>query len=54
MLFRSIHDELIVNTYLDEKEIVETLLVENMESAYKMAVELKAELNEGANWYDLK
>lgn len=53
-LILQIHDELIVNTYLDEKEIVETLLVENMESAYKMAVELKAELNEGANWYDLK
>ena len=53
-LILQIHDELIINTYPDEKETVEKLLVENMESAYKMAVELKAELNEGTNWYELK
>ena len=29
-----IHDELVINTYPDEKETVEKLLVENMESAY--------------------
>ena len=53
-LILQIHDELIINTYPDEKETVEKLLDENMESAYKMAVELKAELNEGTNWYELK
>ena len=53
-LILQIHDELIINTYPDEKDIVEKLLVENMESAYKMKVELKAELNEGDNWYELK
>ena len=27
---------------------------DNMELAYEMAVELKADLNEGKNWYELK
>lgn len=53
-LILQIHDELVINTYPDEKETVEKLLVENMESAYKLAVELKADLNEGRNWYELK
>ena len=53
-LILQIHDELVINTYPDEKETVEKLLVENMESAYELAVELKADLNEGKNWYELK
>ena len=53
-LILQIHDELVINTYPDEKETVEKLLVENMESAYKLAVELKADVNEGKNWYELK
>ena len=53
-LILQIHDELVINTYPDEKDIVEKLLVDNMESAYDMAVELKADLNEGKNWYELK
>ena len=53
-LILQIHDELVINTYPEEKETVEKLLVENMESAYKMAVELKADVNEGKNWYELK
>lgn len=53
-LILQIHDELIINTYPDEKETVKQLLVSNMESACEMSVELKAELNEGKNWYELK
>lgn len=53
-LVLQVHDELIINTYADEKEAVEKLLVENMEAAYELAVKLKADLNEGANWYELK
>lgn len=53
-LILQVHDELIINTYEDEKEAVEKLLVENMESAFEMAVKLKADLNEGINWYELK
>lgn len=53
-LILQVHDELIINTFEDEKKAVEKLLVENMERAYDLAVRLKAELNEGSNWYDLK
>ena len=53
-LILQVHDELIINTYEDEKEAVEKLLVENMESAFEMAVKLRADLNEGINWYELK
>ncbi len=53
-LILQIHDELIVNVYPDELKKVEELLAANMEAAYELAVELKAELNTGKNWYDLK
>lgn len=53
-LILQVHDELIINTYKDEKDTVEKLLVDNMESAYEMVVALKADLNEGDNWYKLK
>jgi len=53
-LILQIHDELVINTYPDEKETIEKLIVDNMESAYELAVELKADLNEGKNWYELK
>ena len=53
-LILQVHDELIINTYKDEREEVEKLLVDNMESAYEMAVKLRADLNEGNNWYELK
>ncbi|MBQ3184616.1 MAG: hypothetical protein IJB54_01390 [Firmicutes bacterium] len=53
-LILQVHDELIINTYEDEKDAVAKLLVENMESAYNLAVKLKADLNVGDNWYELK
>ena len=53
-LILQVHDELIINTRSDEKEQVEKLLTENMESAYELAVKLKADLNEGESWYELK
>ena len=53
-LILQVHDELIINTREEEKEQVETLLTENMESAYELAVKLKADLNEGESWYELK
>lgn len=53
-LILQVHDELIINTYSDEQEIVEKLLTENMETAYELAVKLKADLNEGNSWYELK
>lgn len=53
-LILQIHDELIINTYPEEREAVKKLLTENMEAALSLKVELKAELNEGTNWYELK
>lgn len=53
-LILQIHDELVINTYPDERESVKKLLMDNMESAYKLEVELKADCNEGKNWYELK
>ena len=53
-LILQVHDELIINTLEEEKEQVEKLLTENMESAYELAVKLKADLNEGESWYELK
>ena len=53
-LILQIHDELIIHTELSELEQVKKLLVENMESAVEMSVALKADLNEGGNWYELK
>ena len=53
-LILQVHDELIINTREEEKEQVEKLLTENMESAYELAVKLKANLNEGESWYELK
>lgn len=53
-LILQIHDELIINTYPDEHDKVLNILKKKMENAYKMAVELKADVNEGKTWYELK
>lgn len=53
-LILQIHDELIIHTLKSEKKKVEELLVRNMEEAVEMKVALKADLNEGDNWYELK
>lgn len=53
-LILQIHDELIINTYPDEHDAVIDIIKDKMEHAYNMAVELKADVNEGNNWYELK
>ncbi len=53
-LILQIHDELIINTYPGEVDTVRKLLLDNMQSAYKLLVELKADCNMGSNWYELK
>ena len=49
-----IHDELLVETYLEEKEEVATILKECMENAASLKVPLKVEVEEGKNWYQAK
>lgn len=49
-----IHDELIIETVLEEKEEVSKLLKECMESAAKLSVPLTVEVEEGNSWYQAK
>ena len=49
-----IHDELIIETVLEEKEEVTKLLKECMESAAKLSVPLTVEVEEGNSWYQAK
>ncbi|MBR3720533.1 MAG: DNA polymerase I [Clostridia bacterium] len=49
-----VHDELILECKIDQKEKVAKLLKENMENALKMDVPLKVETSEATNWYEAK
>lgn len=49
-----VHDELLIETDVKEKDEVREILVNNMEHAAKLLVPLKVEVAEGENWYDAK
>lgn len=49
-----IHDELIIETLIEEKEEVSKLLKECMESAVELSVPLTVEVEEGNSWYQAK
>lgn len=49
-----VHDELLIETALDEKDKVSTLLVEEMEAAAQLKVRLKADMSSGNDWYEAK
>ncbi len=49
-----VHDELLLEAPLDEKDKVSTLLVEEMEKAASLSVQLKAQLSTGTDWYQAK
>ncbi len=53
-LILQVHDELIIDAFLDEKEKIEKILVEEMEGAVNLAVKLTVELGSGATWFDAK
>ncbi len=53
-LILQVHDELIIDALISEKEQVEKLLVEEMESAVKLAVKLTVSVGEGKTWYEAK
>jgi DNA polymerase-1 len=53
-LILQVHDSLLIDTAIEEKEAVMKILRENMENAYSMSVPLKVNICEGANWYDCK
>lgn len=47
-----VHDELNFSVPMDEKEIVERVVIEEMERAYRMHVPLKADCGWGKNWLE--
>ena len=53
-LVLQVHDELLIETYIEEKEIVKEILKRCMENSAKLLVPLKAELSEGKTWYEAK
>ncbi len=53
-LILQVHDELIIETAIEEKEEVAKILREEMENAAKLSVPLLVDMSEGDNWYDAK
>ena len=53
-LILQVHDEVILNVYKDELEIVEDLVKEAMEGALKLSVPLEIDMHFGKDWYDAK
>ena len=49
-----IHDELLVEAVIEEKEEVKKILKECMESSASLSVPLIVEVEEGKNWYQAK
>ena len=49
-----VHDELVIETLLEEEEEVRQILSENMKSAADLAVTLEIDLHTGENWYEAK
>ena len=53
-LILQVHDELIVEAWESEKELVKEILITGMESVMQLSVPLKAELSTGGNWNECK
>ena len=49
-----VHDELLIETYLEEKEEVKQILKLEMENVIKLDVPLRADVSEGDSWYEAK
>ena len=47
-----VHDELLVETYIEEKEQVKQILLEEMPGATDLSVPLIVEVSEGNNWFE--
>ncbi|MGN1187022.1 MAG: DNA polymerase, partial [Lachnospiraceae bacterium] len=51
-LILQVHDELLIETAVDEVETVKNILDEQMKNAAKLAVALVVDTNEGSNWLE--
>jgi len=53
-LILQVHDELLVETHLEEVDMVRQILKENMEQAVSLAVPLDVDVHEGNSWFEAK
>ena len=53
-LILQVHDELVIDAFIDEKDEVRNILVDKMQGAAKLSVPLTVEVKESYNWYDCK
>ena len=53
-LILQIHDELLIECEIEEKEEVKKILKESMENAVELSIPLEVEVSEADNWYDVK
>ena len=53
-LILQVHDELIIEAPIEEKDIASVILKEEMQGAAKLLVPLVADVNSGENWYNAK
>ena len=50
----TVHDELLIETAVEEVEQVKEILIEGMKAAADLAVTLEVDAHTGANWYEAK
>ncbi len=53
-LILQIHDELVVETYKEEVDLVKEIVTDCMKNAASLAVSLEVDLHTGSNWYEAK
>lgn len=53
-LVLQVHDELLIETYVPEKEQVQAILSEEMQKAANLSVALEIDLHTGMTWYEAK
>lgn len=53
-LILQIHDELVIETYMDEESEVKDILVKEMERAADLSVPLEVDCHTGSDWYEAK
>lgn len=53
-LILQVHDELLIETRLEEEEQVKIILAEEMKQAASLKVELEIDMHDGKNWFEAK
>ena len=53
-LILQVHDELLIEAYMEEVDRVEQILREEMQQAASLSVPLEIDMHRGENWYEAK